>query len=113
MLALSLIMFYSANAQGNLSENQKSFKSLKNKELTTVSIPNLKITEFGKQRSKVSFNFTNSGVYTLPLDNMPCLVTKINSDMPVAKNFPQTNIPNVLKENKSNQVSFLSPSVEE
>ena len=44
---------------------------------------------------------TNKGkVYALPLDNMPCLVTTIQSNMPVYKSSPKGYIPNALRERK-------------
>lgn len=53
-------------------------------------------------QAKFLYNTEKGKVYALPLDNMPCLVPHINSNMPIAKlDLKEYNkIPNVSPEQK-------------
>ncbi len=55
-----------------------------------------------KPIAKILYNIEKGKVYALPLDNMPCLVPQINSNMPVAKLDMKEykKIPNALQEQK-------------
>ena len=49
-----------------------------------------------EQKAKHLYQTEKGNVYSLPLDNMPCLRPEINSNMPVAKLSPNGYIPNAL-----------------
>jgi hypothetical protein len=99
LLTFLLLAFTSINAQ----EKVQNFKVTSPEKLnlfedSLISPKMLAITDMPNARFLYE---TNKGkVYALPLDNMPCLVTTIHSNMPVYKNSPKGYIPNALRKNE-------------
>lgn len=85
------------NLNGNITSSQIDgifgFPA-KKRSVVIDSLPN--------QTAKFLYNTDKGKVYPLPLDNMPCLVPQINSNMPVAKLYMKEykKIPNALQEQK-------------
>jgi hypothetical protein len=101
LLTFLLLTFSSINAQEKIIMTpNESFYAISPEKLnlpdSLISPKMLAITDM----SKAKFPYeTNTGkVYILPLDNMPCRVPSIQSNMPVYKNSPKTYIPNALQE---------------
>jgi hypothetical protein len=102
LLIFLLLTFFSINAQDTIriTPNYKVIKpkKLNPSEDSLVSLKMLAISDMPQPKFPYE---TNTGkVYILPLDDMPCLVTSIQSNMPVYKNSPKTYIPNALQENE-------------
>jgi len=104
LLTFLLLTFFSINAQDtikitpNVTPNYEVIKpkKLNPPEDSLVSVKMLAISDMPK--AKFLYETNKGKVYALPLDNMPCLVTTIQSNMPVYKNSPKGYIPNALRE---------------
>ena len=104
LLTFSLLAFSSINAQDtikitpNVTPNYEVIKpkKLNPPEDSLVSVKMLAISDMPK--AKFLYETNKGKVYALPLDNMPCRVPSIQSNMPVYKNSPKTYIPNALQE---------------
>ena len=90
-----LLAFSSVNAQEKKIITQNEIRHF-NLPDSLISPKMLAITDMSK--AKFLYETNKGKVYALPLDNMPCLVTTIQSNMPVYKNSPKGYIPNALRE---------------
>ena len=95
LLTFLLLAFSSVNAQEKkiITQNEMRHFNLPD---SLISPKMLAITDMPK--AKFLYETNKGKVYALPLDNMPCLVTTIQSNMPVYKNSPKGYIPNALRE---------------
>ena len=95
LLTFLLLAFSSVNAQEKkiITQNEIRYFNLPD---SLISPKMLAITDMPK--AKFLYETNKGKVYALPLDNMPCLVTTIQSNMPVYKNSPKGYIPNALRE---------------
>ena len=95
LLTFLLLAFSSVNAQDKkiITQNEMRHFNLPD---SLISPKMLAITDMPK--AKFLYETNKGKVYALPLDNMPCLVTTIQSNMPVYKNSPKGYIPNALRE---------------
>jgi hypothetical protein len=95
LLTFLLLAFSSVNAQEKkiITQNEMRYFNLPD---SLISPKMLAITDMPK--AKFLYETNKGKVYALPLDNMPCLVTTIQSNMPVYKNSPKGYIPNALRE---------------
>ena len=95
LLTFLLLAFSSVNAQDKKIITQNEIRHF-NLPDSLISPKMLAITDMPK--AKFLYETNKGKVYALPLDNMPCLVTTIQSNMPVYKNSPKGYIPNALRE---------------
>ncbi|HEY9340775.1 MAG TPA: hypothetical protein VIQ23_04290 [Hanamia sp.] len=95
LLTFLLLAFSSVNAQEKKIITQNEIRHF-NLPDSLISPKMLAITDMPK--AKFLYETNKGKVYALPLDNMPCLVTTIQSNMPVYKNSPKGYIPNALRE---------------
>ena len=94
LLTFLLLAFSSVNAQEKKIITQNEIRHF-NLPDSLISPKILAITDMPK--AKFLYETNKGKVYALPLDNMPCLVTTIHSNMPVSKNSPKGYIPNALQ----------------
>ena len=95
LLTFLLLAFSSVNAQEKKIITQNEIRHF-NLPDSLISPKMLAITDMPK--AKFLYETNKGKVYALPLDNMPCLVTTIQSNMPVYKSSPKGYIPNALRE---------------
>ena len=60
-------------------------------------------------KAKLLYETEKGFVYALPQDNMPCLVSKIQSNMPIAKNEIPGYIPNPLLKKGQSPINIIPP----
>lgn len=70
--------------------------------IDTAKIIKLKPVGKNLATAKFLYNTDKGGIYTLPIDNMPCLVSSKSDNMPVARMdmTAYKKMPNALLENK-------------
>ncbi len=98
---IASFIFSSVSAQENplIKKNDNLKKILELNKLKILKVPanppNIdEVYTFNNKKAKFLYETESGKVNALPLDNMPCLVPNINSNMPGLKSKPENDIPN-------------------